>query len=137
MSIFPVIVGTTLFFLVMVICGIYIMARYRAWRIRWTRVEAHVVRLEGAREGEPVRGKRAWPVVEYLDVDGDRHEVRLSSRVPVKTTSSGDAITVFYRPDRPYAPRLDSAGEVIAAWLSFALAGASVVWLIVAIVTRA
>lgn len=136
MSIFPVAVGTALFFLVMVICGIYILVRHRAWRTRWTRVEARVVRLEGARVGEPVRGKRAWPVVEYLDTDGRPHEVRLASRVPVKSTSSGDPITVFYRPDRPYAPRPDSAGEVFAAWLSFAMAGASVLWLIAMIVAR-
>lgn len=136
MSIFPVIVGTVLFVLVMVICGAFILYRHRSWRASWTPVEAHVVRLEGARVGEPVRGKRAWPVIEYLDTDGDRHEVRLSSRVPVKTTTSGDPIMVFYRPDRPYAPRLDSAGEVVAAWLSFALAGASAIWLVVEIVTR-
>lgn len=136
MSIFPVIVGTVLFVLVMVLCGIFILIRHRGWKASWTRVDARVVRLEGARVGEPVRGKRAWPVIEYLDTDGDRHEVRLSSRVPVRSTSSGDQLTVFYRPDRPYAPRLDSASEVLAAWLSFAMAGVSLVWLVIQILSR-
>ena len=136
MSIFPVIVGTVLFVVVMVICGVFILLRHRGWKTSWTRVEAHVVRLEGARVDEPVAGKRAWPVVEYLDTDGDRHEVRLSSRVPVRSTSAGDPLVVFYRPDRPYAPRLDSAGEVVAAWLSFAMAGASTIWLVIQILTR-
>lgn len=136
MSIFPVIVGTVLFVAVMVICGAFILIRHRRWKASWIEAEAHVVRLEGAREGEPVRGKRAWPVIDYRDVAGEPHQVRLSERVAVKTTSKGDRLKIFYRADRPYAPRLDSAGEVWAAWLSFAMAGASTIWLVVQIVTR-
>ena len=136
MSIFPVIVGTILFVVVMVCCGAFILFRYRAWQRERRSAEAHVLRLEGSRTGEAPRGKKAWPVVEYVDAEGARHEVRLSSRVPVKSTAEGDAMTVYYLPDRPYAPRLGSAGEVMAATLSFGLAGVALVWMIVQILTR-
>lgn len=110
--------------------------RVGAWLARSRRCDARVLRLEGARPGDPLPppgtikpGMTVFPVVGF-ELDGTRHEARARMGMPYRALEQRTELSVLVDPDNPEDVRLGAQAD---RSLSFTLAGMGLVVVVIGV----